>query len=201
MKLKTITHSILFASAIAFSSSSFAAVIDVDFSSYAAGTQISNQIEGVTFAVLGGPGPSGAAAIDATGWGKKGLTNSTTGEYPTGSILDLKFTGLANLVNFTFDNYGNPSTGHGATFYTAYDALGSVLETGNVGGGGSFSLVSNGIADLRFNNNTDGGGNWLFALNTLNANVSPVPEPETYALMGLGLVGLFASRRRKVMTA
>ncbi|MBY0445166.1 MAG: hypothetical protein K2Q15_08175, partial [Burkholderiales bacterium] len=69
MKLKTITHSILFASAIAFSSSSFAAVIDVDFSSYAAGTQISNQIERVTFAVLGAPGPSGAAAIDATGWG------------------------------------------------------------------------------------------------------------------------------------
>jgi len=28
--------------------------------------------------------------------------------------------------------------------------------------------------------------------------VSPVPEPETYALLGLGLVGLFASRRPKV---
>lgn len=26
---------------------------------------------------------------------------------------------------------------------------------------------------------------------------APVPEPETYALMGLGLIGLFASRRRK----
>ncbi|MEN9659727.1 MAG: hypothetical protein RL571_3192 [Pseudomonadota bacterium] len=197
MKLKTITHSILFASAIAFSSSSFAAIINANFSTYAPGTLISNQIDGVTFAVLGGPGPSGAAAINYGG-----LTNSTRGRYPTGSILDLKFTGLANSVNFTFNNHGYNSTGVGATFYTAYDALGSVLETGKVGGGvGSFSLVSTGIADLRFNNNTHGASSWLFTLNSLKANVSPVPEPETYALMGLGLVGLFASRRKKTMNA
>ncbi|MEJ2791973.1 PEP-CTERM sorting domain-containing protein [Iodobacter sp. LRB] len=201
MKLKTIAHSILFASLIAFSSSSFAAIIDVDFNTYAAGTLISDQIAGVTFSVLGGPGPSGAAAIDTLNESTKGLSNSTTGKYPTGSILDLKFTGLANLVNFTFNNYGDESTGRGATFYTAYDALGSVLESGNVGGGGSFSLAATGIADLRFNNNTNGTENWIFTLNTLKANVSPVPEPETYALMGLGLVGLFAARRRKAVSA
>jgi PEP-CTERM motif len=31
-----------------------------------------------------------------------------------------------------------------------------------------------------------------------NIQVAPVPEPETYALMGLGLLGLLATRRRKV---
>ncbi|MBM5574885.1 PEP-CTERM sorting domain-containing protein [Deefgea sp. CFH1-16] len=32
---------------------------------------------------------------------------------------------------------------------------------------------------------------------TFSATVTPVPEPETYVLMGLGLLGLLSTRRRK----
>ena len=40
-----------------------------------------------------------------------------------------------------------------------------------------------------------------FSLNALSAPVAPIPEPETYALMGMGLVGLLAARRHKAKQA
>nr|WP_314900868.1 PEP-CTERM sorting domain-containing protein [uncultured Deefgea sp.] len=40
----------------------------------------------------------------------------------------------------------------------------------------------------------------MYTLN-INAPVAPVPEPETYALMGMGLAGLLAARRRKMKAA
>ncbi|MCC6070551.1 PEP-CTERM sorting domain-containing protein [Massilia sp. GCM10020059] len=186
----------MFALAMLLASSAVAAPVSINFGTYASGTAITNQIAGVSFSLMGGPHSDGAPVTG--GFGGPGLGNSTTTDYPTAAILNVKFDGVASNVFFTFDNYGWNSWGAGATFFSAFNSAGALLETGLVGGGGSFALTSSGIADLQFNNNTGGASNWLFTLNSLQAEVTAndVPEPASLALFGLGALGFAVSRRR-----
>lgn len=166
-----------------------ATVINADFTKYATGTKVSNQINGVIFSLKGGVSSTGNPTIN-----NGGLSNSNNNFYPTASILDIDFIGVASGVSFTMDNQGTSSDGRGKTFYSAFDSLGHVIETGFVGSGGTFTLHASDIADLQINNNASGTDSWIFAVNNLHANV---PEPTSIALLGLGLFCLGVSRRRK----
>jgi hypothetical protein len=190
--------SLIAAIATLATASAFAGPVHVDFSGLSAGTVVTAR-GGIAFDMFGGPVASNAPTVNWEGM----LTNSATaGAYPTASVLRATFDGVASGVSFSFYNAGWGGSGRGASFYSAFDALGNLLETGSLAPAASsvtgFTLSSSGIRSLEFNNNSGGASSWWFGLTSIDATDvgAAVPEPGTMALVGLALLGLGVSRRR-----
>jgi hypothetical protein len=184
----------VFATSLGLSSAQ-AAPVSIDFNTYADGVALSS-VGDVSFSLAGGPGVVGTPTIGLHSYGEGGLINSTLGApgyingYPTTNILAFTFAHVVSGISVKLWE-ASPVT------WTAYAVDNSVIASGAFGFNGVHALGGTGVKSLVLNNN-QGNGNWVFSVAELHYDVSPVPEPETFALLlaGLGVVGVVARRRK-----
>jgi PEP-CTERM motif len=185
------------------------AATTIDFSTFAPGTTISNQIPGVSLA-LSGAGQSGSPTVNVPFDDATALINANNDNgsnfYPSGTTITFSFAQLVSGLSFTFNNYGDNSDSEFQSNYSAFDAGGALVSAGLLGSVQNFDLVSvagSGISRLLVSN--DGTDQWTYGIGELTFTADAagaVPEPATWGMMilGFGVIGGAMRRRAKVTT-
>nr|WP_206022005.1 FxDxF family PEP-CTERM protein [Rhodoferax bucti] len=140
----------------------------------------------------------GAQASVITGNGVTSVVGSFTNQEVTNVIV----TGLSNVTG-SFDYLVSATGASGASYVgsavtglTTSLYLGNALKGTSTGLNYSFSNLLSGTYTLKASGTVANGG---FNVLITSYTVTPVPEPETYAMLlaGLGVMGAIARRRSK----
>ena len=100
---------------------------------------------------------------------------------------------------FTFNNAGFNE----ANAYFLYDGASNQITSGLMSGSGNVTYdvsAFTGVREISWDNGVPAfnGGNWWQMLDSISytEEAAAVPEPASFLLLGLGLAGLVASRRK-----
>ncbi len=171
----------------------------IDFEGVATGTYSSVTDGGVTFEFIAGTGLFDV--VDASP-GSPISGHSLISYFQNGGDGAFKASMAGGFSSFTIGCGDFAPSDDDECHLNAYDAAGGLLDSdvfyqpeGHPGGGGSMTVSSaTPIAYVTFNE----VGTFPGAVYWDNADFTPaVPEPQTYALFGLGLAGLAAVARRR----
>jgi len=178
----------------------------LNFSTLPGGTPITTQYaaQGLTVATQDADGNFGVAETGSSPY-IGGISNSTTGEYPTTEYLNLTFALPTTVQSFTFNNYGSFGGGsdpRGDSFYNAYSSTDVLLGSGSLSSiqGSSITLNLANVSLLQFSNGTTTeSDSWEFVVGSVTYSEAAVPEPSSYALalIGLGWIAYLRFRARR----
>ncbi|TCS43926.1 PEP-CTERM sorting domain-containing protein [Reinekea marinisedimentorum] len=166
----------------------------IDFEDQTLGTYTSLTIGDVTFTAS-----DNHLRIDNTyqGYNQSGiyLDNGTYGNNGFGT-LNIDFSGSTSAFGFTW----GMAESFASWNLSAYDSSSSLIEsyilpsTGSSSAGEFFGISAAGIASASLS--WQGSYDWI-AVDDFTWASASVPEPSTLLLLGAGLAGLFAARRRQ----
>ena len=209
--MKTSFHTLV--ASCALLAAAHASATTINFDNLAVGTTLSNQYAGVSFAAnafTGAGGPTGAWATN-TNMTIVSSTGPDVGSLGTPSLVsgnllrsfdgwlsengDPSFSvSFASAINFFGADFAGVST-PGAVRIFAYD--GNTLLGSSTGATtGQFTLSFAAASFTRVVVTPGSFDDWVGVDNITYTTAAAIPEPQTYALMALGLAAVALARRR-----